>query len=97
MTGGAGSDTFVFTKLPWSPSEITDFTPGVDKIDIHSLFTTPYTGTDPVKDGFVSLTSDGAGGTNVYFHTPSFQWPWLVATLDHVAPSSLSASDWLLH
>ena len=97
MTGGAGSDTFVFNNLPWRPADITDFTPGVDKIDIHSLFSTPYSGTDPVKDGLVSLASDGAGGTNVYVNTPASQWPWQIAHLDHVAPTSLSASDWLVH
>jgi hypothetical protein len=97
MTGAAGSDTFVFQKLPWSSGHITDFTPGVDKIDIHALFTTPYSGTDPVADGFVSLASDGAGGTKVYFNSPAQQWPWLITTLDHVAPTSLHASDWLVH
>jgi len=96
MTGGAGSDTFVFGKLPWGAGHITDFTPGVDKIDIHLLLEAPYSGTNPVADGLVNLVSDGAGGTQVYFNTTTFQWPWLVTTLDNVSPSSLSAGDWIV-
>ena len=96
LTGGAGADTFVFNALPWSAGQITDFTPGTDKIDVSALLTAAgYTGSDPFADGYVILASDGQGDTSVYFdpHSASQSWPALVTTLDHVAPSAVTAGD----
>jgi len=101
MTGGAGADTFEFNTMPWTPSHVTDFQVGVDKLDLHALYPT-YTGTNPVKDGYVTIMSDGHGGTNVLVNpdghaTAANPWPTYVVDLDNVAPSSLaSASNWLV-
>jgi Ca2+-binding RTX toxin-like protein len=98
LTGGAGSDIFVFNYLPWNPGHITDFTPGVDMLDLRPLFAAAhYTGTDPIKDGYLSFVSDGAGNTQVYFdpHDPSFAWPYFITTLDHVSPTA--HIDWFYH
>jgi serralysin len=95
LTGGAGSDIFKFDVLPWNAGHITDFTPGTDKLDLSGIFgSAGYTGTDPVADGYLSLSSDGAGDTLVYVKTPSSPWPTLITILDHVAPSSITPGDY---
>ena len=38
LTGGAGADSFAFSVVPWSPVEITDFTLGVDSLDLRVVF-----------------------------------------------------------
>ena len=96
LTGGGGADTFVFNAMPWSAGQITDFTPGTDKIDLSALLTAAgYTGSDPVADGYVTFASDGHGDTLVYFapHSASQSWPTLITTLDHVAPGGLTAAN----
>jgi Ca2+-binding RTX toxin-like protein len=100
MTGGAGADIFRFGKMPWTPSHITDFQVGIDKLDLHGLYPT-YTGSNPVRDGYVTLADDGHGGTNVLVNpdghaTAANPWPTYVVDLDHVAPSSLTSSNWLM-
>ncbi|MDB5450846.1 MAG: endo,3,4-beta-glycanase [Phenylobacterium sp.] len=102
LTGGAGADAFAFAKPPWSAGHITDFTPGVDVIDLRGLFTAAgYHGGDPIADGYLSFQSDGAGGTKVMFDQDGWAagtpWPITVTTLDGVAPASLHSSDWLFH
>ena len=95
MTGGAGSDTFTFNVLPWNAGHITDFAPDVDKLDLTGIFqSVGYTGTDPVLDGYLSFASDGAGNTQVLFHTPGQAWPTLVTTLDQISPSTITAADY---
>jgi hypothetical protein len=99
LTGGAGSDSFAFAKEPWAPVHITDFQVGTDKLDLSALLKqSGYTGSDPVKDGFVSFESDGHGGTMVGFDrdgpTGSAQvWPNRIIDLEHVSPSGLTWSD----
>ncbi len=95
MTGGAGSDTFTFNMLPWNAGHITDFTPGVDKLDLAGIFqSVGYTGANPVADGYLSFAADGAGNTSVLFHTPGQSWPTLITTLNGVSPSSITAADY---
>lgn len=92
MNGGAGSDHFAFAKKPWAPAEITDFTHGQDVIDLRGMFAgNGYAGSDPVADHQLILLSDGAGGTKVLYAGTYF------LHLDHVAPTSLTASDWIVH
>jgi beta-glucanase (GH16 family)/Ca2+-binding RTX toxin-like protein len=103
LTGGAGSDIFQFDNLPWNNSRITDFTVGTDMLDLRKLFTAAnYQGTNPVADGYVSFQSDGVGGTKVYFDpdgpAPGNPWPFLITTIDNVAPSGLHMhTEWYFH
>lgn len=102
LTGAAGADRFVFHQLPWTAGHITDFTHGTDKIDMSALLTTyHYAGTDPIADGYIKLLSDGHGNTWLYFdtdgHGTADQWGTFVMTLDHVAPTSLTLSDFITH
>ena len=94
LTGGAGADVFRFDVLPWSAGHVTDFTPGTDVVDLSGLFRSlGYAGTNPVADGYLSLASDGQGGTRIYVDPDGpgagSPWPYLVTTLDHVSPNSL--------
>jgi Ca2+-binding RTX toxin-like protein len=98
FTGGAGADDFKFGVVPWSAGHITDFTPGTDKLDFTALLANVgYHGTDPIADGYVKLLDDGHGDTWLYFDSDgkgaADQWGAFVATVDHVAPTSIHASD----
>jgi beta-glucanase (GH16 family)/Ca2+-binding RTX toxin-like protein len=102
LSGAGGADHFVFQSLPWSASEVTDFTSGIDKLDVSALLAAShYSGTDPIADGYVKLIDNGSGGTWLYFDTDgkgtADQWGAFVATLDHVAPAGIAASDWIFH
>jgi Ca2+-binding RTX toxin-like protein len=101
LTGAGGADSFVFGQLPWNAGHVTDFTPGVDKIDLRQIFQAAgYSGADPIADHYLEFRSDGAGDTQVYVDVdgPSGgQWPFLITTLDHVTPSQIGAGDWLFH
>ena len=96
LTGNGGADVFVFNDQPWNAGQITDFTPGTDKLDLSAMLAAAgYTGSDPIADGYVVFSSDGQGNTLVYFdpHSASQSWPALVTTLDHVASSAVTAGD----
>ena len=97
LTGGAGPDLFVFGTRPWNGAEITDFQPGIDRLDISALYEGGYHGADPVADGYVTFVSDGAGGTKVMLDADgpgtAHTWSSLVAVLDHVDPRSLAAAS----
>jgi len=102
LTGGAGADRFVLASEPWAPIHITDFQVGVDKLDLSALFKAAgYAGSDPVADHYIYLTSDGAGGTLVRFdHDGAGSnpvWPNTIIDLEHVAPSQVTTSDWIIH
>jgi hypothetical protein len=95
MTGGAGVDRFVFNQLPPpAQRQITDFTPGVDMIDLgYPLEKAGYTGSNPLN-GMVLLRPDGHGGTNLYLDLPAFDpIGVLVADLVGVAPSQIGVGD----
>ncbi|MDP2008981.1 MAG: family 16 glycosylhydrolase [Phenylobacterium sp.] len=100
LTGGSGADSFVFKAPPWSAGHVTDFTPGVDVLDLRGLFAASrYSGSNPVADGYLSFVADGAGGTKVMFDSDgrggANPWPITVTTLDHVQPGALHSTDWL--
>jgi hypothetical protein len=99
MTGGGGADHFVWSSLPWQGGQITDFTPGSDKIDLSGLLANVhYAGSDPIADGYVKLLDTGHGDTWLYFDTDgkgsADAWGTYVATLN-VAPASLSPADFI--
>jgi hypothetical protein len=100
MTGAAGDDRFTFNVIPvQGAAQVTDFTPGVDKIDLgYLLEKAGYTGSTPVADGYVRLVDDGHGGTNVLFDQnplldPTGLLAAQIANLAGVTPSQVSASD----
>ena len=102
LTGGAGADRIVFGKEPWAPIHVTDFQPGQDKLDLSALFKAArYTGSNPVADHYVVVESDGAGGALIRFdHDGAGRnpvWPNTIIDLEHVAPSRVSAADWIIH
>jgi beta-glucanase (GH16 family) len=103
LTGGAGADVFVFKTEPWSPIHITDFQPGQDKLDLSALFKTAgYAGSDPIADHYMTVESDGAGGSLLrYEHSGQANlnghWPNTIIDLEHVAPSQVKVSDWIIH
>ncbi|MGB0561691.1 MAG: Calx-beta domain-containing protein, partial [Spirulinaceae cyanobacterium] len=89
LTGGAGDDQFVMTDFDDRQDTVTDFTPGDDRINMVQLFDeyniTAATYTDAVTQGYLSIISDGAGGSIVRFDrngtvVPSF--------LDSIAPEN---------
>src|SRR5262249_52161512 len=56
-----------------------------------------YTGSNPVADGYLSFSSDGAGNTRVQFDSDALgsRGKALVATLDGVSPGDLTMQvDW---
>ena len=100
FTSGAGNDTFVFNFTPWNAGHITDFDTAHDVLNLTGIFKSiGYSGTNPVADGYLSFTSDGAGNTQVYVnaHTAANPWATLVTTLDHVNPSAIASHDYIFH
>ncbi|HEY8572768.1 type I secretion C-terminal target domain-containing protein [Phenylobacterium sp.] len=91
LTGAGGADHFVYGALPWNAGRITDFTPGTDKLDLSGLF-------DAASGGSVEFRGDGQGNTQVYFDRDapnSGDWPFLITTLQGVAPGQIGAADWI--
>ena len=101
LSGGAGADQFRFGAEPWSPGTITDFQPGVDRIDLRALFDAAgFTGADPFAAGYLRLIDDGAGGTKVLFDRdaagPDPQWANYILHIGGVAPGQIGLSDWIV-
>ena len=96
LTGGAGSDIFQFDAVPNTAGRVTDFTVGTDALDLRGLFSN-YQGSNPVADGIISFSSDGTGGTQIFFDADGAGsgLKKLITTLQGVSPSSLvMQSDW---
>ena len=92
VSGGAGSDSFMFNEVPWAGGHITDFS-AQDHIDLTGMLSKlGYAGSDPVADGVLKITADGAGGAQLWADldpvSPGAGW-WLATTIDHQAPVSL--------
>jgi len=101
LTGAGGADHFVYPILPWQAGQITDFTHDVDKIDLSGLLASAhYAGADPIADGYVKLLDDGRGDTWLYFDSDgrgtADPWGSFVATLNGVAPASLTKADFIV-
>ncbi|HEY8617024.1 type I secretion C-terminal target domain-containing protein [Phenylobacterium sp.] len=99
LIGAGGADHFVYGDLPWNAGRIADFTPGTDKLDLRGIFQdASYTGSNPLADGTLAFRSDGAGSTQVYFDRDApntGDWPFLITTLEGVAPGQIGPDDWL--
>jgi Ca2+-binding RTX toxin-like protein len=93
VTGGGGSNTYVFNETPWASGHITDFDPAHDVVDLSGLLArSGYAGSDPLGAGYIKLTADGAGNAQIWSDLDQIAhagW-WLVTTLDGVSVSSLS-------
>src|SRR5262249_21739862 len=101
MTGSGGADHFVFKDLPWVDGRITNFVHGVDHIDVSALLAKAhYAGADPIADGYVKLVDNRQGGTWLYFDSDGTgikdRWGTFLTTIDHVKPSALSSSDFIV-
>jgi serralysin len=102
LTGLGGADHFVFRFEPWNAGHVTDFTPGVDVLDLSELFDTyaaGYGGSNPVADGYLIFTNT-ASGVKVEFDDDgpggAHPWPITITTLDGVTVSQLVAGrDWI--
>jgi beta-glucanase (GH16 family) len=101
LAGNGGSDTFVFNALPKQAGHITDFDTVHDVLDLSGIFNSigyTSTTTSPLKGGYIAFVADGHGGTDVYIHpSGSRSAGVLVTDLDHVAPASVTSSDWIWH
>jgi beta-glucanase (GH16 family) len=103
MTGDGGANIFVFNAAPWNAGQITNFNPASDTINVVGLLhAESYAGSNPFGDGTLSLSSDGNGGTNLYYNPPGAGangiWPIKVVDIDHVAPTAINTTtDFILH
>ena len=100
LTGGAGADHFVFASQPGGVSDITDFVHGQDVIDVRGMLSSVgYHGVNAIADHVIVLQSDGAGGTKVLLDADGAgpKAGVYVLHLDHVAPTAITASDWIFH
>jgi len=92
--GGGGGDTFDFAAIPWAAGGITDFGAG-DVLDLGGLLaTTQDIPAGGFSDGYLQLTNDGAGNTDVwarYATTGADSNWWLVTVLDGITTASLDA------
>ena len=67
LTGGGSGDRFVYASLLDASDVITDFELGRDRLVIDALLgSVGYTGSTPVADGYLSITTAG-GNTQVLF------------------------------
>jgi Ca2+-binding RTX toxin-like protein len=98
LTGQGGADHFAWNALPWSAARVTDFTDGVDKLDLSGLLASVrYAGSDPVADGYVKVLDSGHGDAWLYFDSdgPASGDPWgtFVATLEHTSAAQITGAD----
>ena len=75
ITGGAGADVFVYVHVRDALDRITDFAPGVDRLDLTGLLLSiAYAGSNAITDGVVRLL-DSTGGLIVQIDTDGFAGP----------------------
>ncbi|MFM2312143.1 MAG: hypothetical protein RLZZ04_1419, partial [Cyanobacteriota bacterium] len=67
LTGGGGSDQFVYTETSDGVDIITDFTTGEDQIDLSQIIKNEleYSGSDPIADGYVVIANYGSVGSMI--------------------------------
>jgi Ca2+-binding RTX toxin-like protein len=90
LAGGPGNDTFDFNFLKTAADSITDFAQGSDVVDLRTLYASiGYTGSDPVADQWLSLTSDGHGGTDFVVAPHNGGASQTIVDMLHVSPTLL--------
>jgi subtilisin family serine protease len=94
----AGStNTFVFNSMKTASDTLLNWASGSDTIDMHQLFTSiGYTGSNPLADGWLSLVSDGKGGTNVAVDAHTGAGPQTIVDVAGIAAALLhqSTTSW---
>lgn len=88
LIGNSGRDMFVFKKLPVRAGHIKDFAPGIDTLDLRSLFSGQKG--NPVADGRLMFKDNGSGDTLVKVKASSGAMVTLTV-LDNVSPDKLFA------
>ena len=83
----------MFHEYPWANTHIADFSSG-DSIYLSAMLTRyGYTGSNPVGDGRIQITSDGSDGAQIWFHGNGLPagnlGDWQVADLQHFNPANL--------
>jgi len=101
MEGNGGRNRFVFDDIPWHPGEITDFHPGLDRINVVPLLALAhYRGKKPFSDGLLSIAATSEGGSKLHFYPRSSRsncCDYTIVTLDKALPSSLNlAHDFIV-
>jgi glucose/arabinose dehydrogenase len=97
MTGGVGTDTFVFSSLSDLGKVITDFQLGAGEVlDLHDLLASiGYAGTNAIQDNIVRLIQN-SGNTEVQVDAHPGEHHWLtVATLLNVTATSLIQDNFI--
>lgn len=89
---GAGADTLIYTTLRDGIDRVTDFTPGVDKIDVSAIFAAA--GVTPALGSNLVIVS-GNGGVNVQVILNGRRTP-LVTLLGVTAAQLNDASNFIL-
>jgi hypothetical protein len=70
----------------------------VDHLDLSGIFSAiHYTGTDPLKNNYLTFSSDHHGDMNVYINPHDGTGSHLITTLDHISPSQITTADWIWH
>jgi Ca2+-binding RTX toxin-like protein len=107
LIGGGGHDTFVIDRRVAQQAfvaglvEIADFDPASDVVDLRDyLLVADPGGSDPFADGTLALQANSAGGTDVVNNkiersAGGAVIPVPILTLDHVAPGSLTAANFI--
>jgi beta-glucanase (GH16 family) len=98
MITSGDKNIFVFDRAPGASSTITGFDPATDKLVVSTLLADAhYHGSNPLGDGYITLASDGVGGTVVSFDAHAGGGALALIDIANIAPSQITASDFVFH